>query len=238
LVAHAVRVRVLLLEDDRRLGPLVTRGLRAEGHAVDPATGIEEARWLATENEYDVLVFDIVVPDGDGLDLCAELRQAGNWTPCLLLTARSAVPDRVRGLDVGADDYLVKPFAFDELLARMRAVSRRAPVARPSVIEVGGLRIDPASRLVTVNGTPVELHGREYAILELLARRPGIVIDRATIMAHVWDWAYEGASNVVDVHVHGIRTRLGEHAGCPVIETIRGVGYVLQPAPAPTGGRP
>jgi two-component system, OmpR family, response regulator len=225
-------MRVLLLEDDRRLGPLVSRGLRAEGYAVDPATSIEDARWLAHENEYDVLVFDIVVPDGDGLDLCAELRAAGNWTPCLLLTARNAVADRVRGLDVGADDYLVKPFAFEELLARMRAIGRRGPIPRPTVIEVGHLRIDPAGHEVTVDGHHVDVPGREYALLELLARRAGTVLDRGTILEHVWDWAYEGASNVVDVHVHGLRARLAAHPNAPVIDTIRGAGYVLRPGSA------
>jgi two-component system, OmpR family, response regulator len=221
-------VRVLLLEDDRRLGPLVARGLRTEGHAVDPAGTIEEARWLAGQNDYDVMVFDIVVPDGDGMDLCAELRAAEDWTPCLLLTALDAVADRVRGLDVGADDYLVKPFAFDELLARLRAVGRRGPVPRPAVIEVGGLRIDPATRHVTVAGAPVEVLGREFAILELLARHAGTVVERATILEHVWDWAYDGASNVVDVHVHNLRARLAGYPGAPAIETVRGVGYLLR----------
>ncbi len=199
---------------------------------MDPATTIEDARWLAHEHPYDILVFDIVVPDGDGLDLCAELREAGDWTPCLLLTARDAVADRVRGLDVGADDYLVKPFAFEELLARMRAIVRRGPVPRPTVIEVGHLRIDPAGREVTVDGERVDVPAREYAVLELLARRAGTVLDRGTILEHVWDWAYEGASNVVDVHVHGLRTRLAAHPNAPVIDTIRGAGYVLRPGSA------
>jgi two-component system OmpR family response regulator len=225
-------MRVLLLEDDLRLGPLVTRGLRAEGHAVDPATSIEDARWLATQNEYDVLVLDIVLPDGDGMDLCAELRASGNWTPCLLLTARSAVADRVRGLDVGADDYLVKPFAFEELLARVRSIGRRGAVPRPAVIEVGRLRIDPAGREVTVDGAAVDVPGRDFALLELLARRAGSVLDRETILEHVWDWAYDGASNVVDVHIHGLRSRLAAHPGAPVIETVRGAGYVLRADPA------
>jgi two-component system, OmpR family, response regulator len=220
----------MLLEDDRRLGPLVTRGLRTEGYAVDPATTIEEARWLATENEYDALILDLVVPDGDGIDLCAELRSAENWTPCLLLTARDAVEDRVNGLDAGADDYLVKPFAFEELLARVRAIIRRGPVPRPTVLEVGSLRIDVAGRAATIDGSSVVVAGREFALLELLARRVGTVVDRATILEHVWDWAYDGTSNVVDVHVHGLRCRLAEHRGAPTIETVRGAGYVLRPA--------
>ena len=226
-------MRVLLLEDDARLGPLVTRGLREAGHAVDPATTVEEARWLAGENTYDVLVLDIMVPDGDGLDLTAELRAAGNWTPCLLLTARDAVADRVRGLDVGADDYLVKPFAFDELLARMRAIGRRGPVPRPVALQVGALRVDPARREVTVRGEPVPVSAREFALLELLARRSGQVLDRATILEHVWDWAYDGASNVVDVHVHGLRSKLAGFAGAPAIDTVRGAGYVLRTTAEP-----
>jgi two-component system OmpR family response regulator len=227
-------MRVLLLEDDLRLGPLLARGLRAAGHAVDPAAGVEDARWLASVNEYDVLVLDIVVPDGDGMSLCAELRAAGNWTPCLLLTALDGVADRVRGLDVGADDYLVKPFAFEELLARMRAVGRRGPVPRPVTIEVGSLRVDPAAREVTVAGRQVPVSSREFALLELLARRAGQVLDRATILEHVWDWAYEAGSNVVDVHVHGLRAKLAAYPGAPAIETVRGAGYVLR-APVVAG---
>jgi two-component system, OmpR family, response regulator len=227
-------MRVLLLEDDRRLGPLVTRGLRAEGHAVDPATTIEEARWLATENHYDVLVLDIMVPDGDGLALCEELRAAGDWTPCLFLTARDAVADRVRGLDVGADDYVVKPFAFEELVARMRAIARRGPLPRPTIVSVGGLRVDPARREVTVDGAPMEVSSREFSLLELFARHADLVLDRTTILERVWDWAYDGASNVVDVHVHGLRTKLALHPGAPSIDTVRGAGYVLRgPAASP-----
>ncbi len=226
-------MRVLLLEDDTRLGPLVTRGLRAEGHAVDPTATVEEARWLATENGYDVLVLDIVVPDGDGLALCGELRAAGNWTPCLLLTARDGIADRVRGLDVGADDYLVKPFAFPELLARMRAIARRGPTPRPAVLQVGHLCVDPARRAASVDGEAMTLSAREFGILELLARRAGEVLDRATILEHIWDWAYDGASNVVDVHMHALRSKLAVHPNAPAIVTVRGAGYVLQADPAP-----
>jgi two-component system OmpR family response regulator len=227
-------MRVLLLEDDARLGPLLTRGLRAEGHAVDCVTTTEEARWLAGENGYDVLVLDIVLPDGDGLSLTSALRAAGNWTPTLLLTARDAIADRVRGLDVGADDYLVKPFAFEELLARMRALERRVPAPRPTAIEVGALRVDPARRVVTVGGTRVPVSAREFAVLELLARRADEVLDRSTILEHVWDWAYDGASNVVDVHIHALRSKLSGFSGAPVIETVRGAGYVLRGAPLDT----
>jgi two-component system OmpR family response regulator len=223
-------MRILLLEDDARLGPLLARGLRAEGYAVDPAATVEDARWLAGENAYDVLVLDIMLPDGDGMTLTAHLRDAGNWTPTLLLTARDAVADRVRGLDVGADDYLVKPFAFEELLARLRALERRAPAPRPAAVQVGALRVDPARREVTVEGRRVPVSAREFALLELLARRADQVLDRGTILEHVWDWAYDGVSNVVDVHIHALRSKLAEFPGAPAIETVRGAGYVLRTA--------
>ena len=221
-------MRLLLLEDDGRLGPLVAGGLRTEGHAVDHATTIEDARWLATENRYDVLVLDVMIPEGDGFELCRELRAAGNWTPCVMLTARDAIPDRVRGLDVGADDYLVKPFAFDELLARLRALQRRGAPPRPAVLTVDTLAVDPASREAWVDGALVPLSTREFALLELFARHPGEVLDRTTILERVWDWAFESASNVVDVHVHSLRTKLGLHQDAPTIETVRGAGYVLR----------
>ena len=229
-------MRMLLLEDDARLGPLLTRGVRAAGHAVDPASTIEEARWLASVNPYDVLVLDVLVPDGDARDLLGELRAAGNWTPCLLLTALGDTGDRVRGLDVGADDYVVKPFELDELLARLRAVGRRGPVPRPTSLRVGRLVVDPAARRATVDGDPVALSALEFTLLELFARREGEVLDRGAILDHVWDWAYEGASNVVDVHVHALRTKLAAFPGAPAIETVRGAGYVLR-APAVQAAR-
>jgi two-component system OmpR family response regulator len=230
---HAV-MRVLLLEDDARLGPLLARGLRGAGHAVDLAETVEDARWLASVNPYEVLVLDVVVPDGDARDLVAELRAEGNWTPCLLLTALGGTDDRVRGLDVGADDYVVKPFELDELLARMRAVGRRGPTPRPTSLQVGRLVVDPAARRATVAGAAVPLSSLEFALLELLARRQGEVLDRAAIRDHVWDWAYEAGSNVVDVHVHALRAKLAAFPGAPPIETVRGAGYVLRtPGPGP-----
>ena len=221
-------MRMLLLEDDARLGPLLVRGLRGAGHAVDPSATLEEARWLASVNPYDVLVLDILVPDGDARNLVAELRAAGNWTPCLLLTALGDTGDRVHGLDVGADDYVVKPFELDELLARIRAVGRRGPVPRPASLRVGELLVDPAARSASVAGSAVPLSALEYALLELLARHAGEVLDRSAILDHVWDWAYEGASNVVDVHVHALRAKLAPFPGAPAIETVRGAGYVLR----------
>jgi two-component system OmpR family response regulator len=221
-------MRLLLLEDDARLASLLRRGLQAEGHAVDVAASVEDGRWLSTENPYDALVFDVMLPDGDGFSLCAEIRRAGVWTPVLMLTARDAVIDRVRGLDVGADDYLVKPFAFAELTARLRALTRRAAPERPTILTAGRLTIDPAARAVEVDGRVVSLSPREYSLLELFVRRAGEVLTRGDIIEKVWDWAYDGTSNVVDVYVRYLRTKLAAHPSAPRIETARGVGYVLR----------
>ena len=225
-----MNMRLLLLEDDARLAGLLRRGLQAEGHAVDLAASVEDGRWLATENPYDALVFDVMLPDGDGFALCADIRRAGIWTPVLMLTARDAVSDRVRGLDVGADDYLVKPFAFAELTARLRALARRGAPERPTILAAGTLTIDPASRVVEVDGRPVSLSAREYALLELFVRRAGDVLTRTEIIERVWDWAYDGTSNVVDVYVRYLRAKLAPHLSAPRIETARGVGYVLRVA--------
>jgi two-component system OmpR family response regulator len=221
-------MRLMLLEDDIRLAGLLQRGLRAEGHAVDVAARVEDGRWLATENPYDALVFDVMLPDGDGFALCAEIRRAGIWTPVLMLTARDAIGDRVRGLDVGADDYLVKPFAFAELTARLRALVRRGAPERPTILSAGTLTVDPATRAVEVNGRPLSLSPREHALLELFVRRAGDVLTRTEIIERVWDWAYDGTSNVVDVYVRYLRAKLAAHPSAPRIETARGVGYVLR----------
>ena len=221
-------MRLLLLEDDIRLAGLLQRGLRAEGHAVDVAALVEDGRWLATENPYDALVFDVMLPDGDGFALCAEIRRAGIWTPVLMLTARDAIGDRVRGLDVGADDYLVKPFAFAELTARLRALVRRGAPERPTILSAGTLTVDPATRAVEVDGRPLSLSPREHALLELFVRRAGDVLTRTEIIERVWDWAYDGTSNVVDVYVRYLRAKLAAHPSAPRIETARGVGYVLR----------
>jgi two-component system OmpR family response regulator len=221
-------MRLLLLEDDVRLSSLLQRALRAEGYAVDPVASIEDARWMATENSYDTFVFDVMVPDGDAYSLSEELRARGIWTPILMLTARSAVEDRVRGLDAGADDYLGKPFAFSELAARIRSLTRRGPQARPVVVRVGALVIDPAAHRVSVAGQTVPLSTKEFALLELLARRADRVITRTEVLDHVWDWAYDGTSNVVDVYIRYLRNKLAQHRDAPPIETVRGVGYVLR----------
>jgi two-component system OmpR family response regulator len=221
-------MKILLLEDDVRLAGLITRGLRRDGNAVDTAGTVEDARWLATESVYDVLVIDVMLPDGDGFALCRELRAGGNWTPVLLLTARDAIDDRVRGLDVGADDYLVKPFAFAELFARLRALARRGSTERPNVLTSGDLRLDPATREVSVGPEAVSLAGREFALLEYFLRHEGEVLTRARIIDEVWDWAFEGTPRIIDVYVRALRARLGRGTRRPRIETIRGVGYALR----------
>lgn len=225
-------MKVLLLEDDVRLAGLITRGLRRDGNAVDPAGTVEDARWLASESVYDVLVLDVMLPDGDGFGLCRELRSQGNWTPVLLLTARDAIDDRVRGLDVGADDYLVKPFAFAELFARLRALARRGSSERPSVLASGDLRLDPATRQVSVGGTWLALAGREFALLEYFLRHENEVLTRSRIIDEVWDWAFEGTPRIIDVYVRSLRARLGRGPETPRIETLRGVGYALRSPPA------
>lgn len=233
-------MKVLLLEDDVRLAGLITRALRRDCNAVDTAGTVEDARWLATESVYDVLVLDVMLPDGDGFSLCRELRAANNWTPVLLLTARDAIDDRVRGLDVGADDYLVKPFAVAELFARLRALVRRGSTHRPNVLASGDLRLDPATREVLVRGSTVSLAGREFALLEYFLRHENEVLTRSRIIDEVWDWAFEGTPRIVDVYIRILRNRLGRGHGTPRIETIRGVGYALRPVSshaAPAGAR-
>jgi DNA-binding response OmpR family regulator len=226
-------MKVLLLEDDIRLAGLIARGLRRDGNAVDPAATVEDARWLAAESVYDVLVLDVMLPDGDGFGLCRELRSSGNWTPVLLLTARDAIDDRVRGLDVGADDYLVKPFAFAELFARLRALARRGSTERPNVLASGDLRLDPATREVSVGRESLSLAGREFALLEYFLRHEGEVLTRSRIIDEVWDWAFEGTPRIIDVYVRALRARLGRGTGTPRIETIRGIGYAFRrPNPA------
>jgi two-component system OmpR family response regulator len=221
-------VRLLLLEDDTRLCGLLVRGFRAEGYAIDVAGTVEEARWLATENPYDVQIFDVMLPDGDGFTLCQQLRQQGNWTPVLMLTARDSVNDRVRGLDAGADDYLVKPHSFAELAARVRALVRRGRPERPAVLKVGGLSLDPATHSVVADGIPVALSPKEFALLELFMRHTDRVLSRGDILDHVWDWAYDGTSNVIDVYVRYLRQKIGDGPSLPRIDTVRGVGYALR----------
>lgn len=221
-----------MLEDDQRLRSVVVRGLQRSGHTVDAAATVEEARWFISETSHDVLIFDVMLPDGDGFTLCREVRAAGNWSPILMLTARDAIGDRVRGLDVGADDYLVKPFAFAELEARLRALDRRGLSDRATTIIVGELEVDPAAHRATVGSRDLGLKGRQFSLLEFFARRADEVLTRAQILDQVWDWAFDGDPRIIDVYVRSLRRALGPDPKAPRIETVRGVGYVLRPVRA------
>ncbi|HKZ75707.1 MAG TPA: response regulator transcription factor [Actinomycetota bacterium] len=232
-------MRVLVVEDEAKMAGLLKRGLEEEGYAVDTAGDGREALWLATENHYDVIVLDVMLPDLDGFEVCRRLRDAGRWSPVLMLTARDAVPDRVSGLDAGADDYLTKPFSFAELLARVRALVRRGTAERPPVLAAGDLTLDPATRRVARGDASIELTAKEFALLEFLMRYPGEVLSRTRLIEHVWDFAYEGDSNVVDVYVRYLREKVDRPFGTDSIETVRGAGYRLreerEDAPADPG---
>lgn len=223
-------MKVLLLEDDARLAALITRGLTRAGHVVDVAGTIAEARWTIAESEHAVYILDVMLPDGDGFDLCRDLRADRNWTPVLMLTARDAVSDRVRGLDVGADDYLVKPFAFAELEARLRALDRRGATERPTAIVVGELTLDPAAHRVAIGGAELTLTARQFSLLEFFAKRADQVLSRPQILDQVWDWAFDGDPRIVDVYVAALRRLLEQHRRGPQIETVRGKGYRLRAA--------
>ncbi len=221
-------MHVLVVEDDLKMAGLLRRGLEHEGYAVDVVGTGAEALWAAEELTIDAVVLDVMIPSPDGFEVCRQLRRSGRWMPVLLLTARDSISDRVTGLDAGADDYLVKPFAFDELFARLRALLRREPGERPVVLEVGDLRLDPASKVVHRGDVEVELSAKELALLELFMRHPDEVLSRTQILDHVWDFAFEGTSNVVDVYVRYLREKLDRPFGRHSIETVRGHGYRLR----------
>jgi two-component system, OmpR family, response regulator len=221
-------VRVLVVEDDARMAAAIRRGLRYEGIVVDLAAGGEEALRLVGATDYDAVLLDVMLPDLDGFETCRRLRAQGAWLPVIMLTARDAVEDRVRGLDGGADDYLTKPFSLAELLARIRALARRGPVERPAVLEVGDLRLDPATREVWRGGRQVELSAREFALLETFMRRPGQVLTQLQLLESAWDLGYEMRSNVVEVYVRYLREKIDRPFGVASLETVRGVGYRLR----------
>jgi two-component system OmpR family response regulator len=225
-------MRLLVVEDEVKMAGLLKRALDEEGYAVDVTGSGEEALWLGTENPYDAIVLDLMLPDLDGFAVCRGLRERGRWTPVLMLTARDAVRERVAGLDAGADDYLTKPFSLAELLARLRALIRRGAIERPAVLRVGDLRLDPAARSVSRDGHAIELTAKEYALLEFFMRHPGEVLTRTRLIEHVWDFAYEGDSNVVDVYVRYLRNKVDRPFGRDSIETVRGSGYRLRSEPA------
>ena len=221
-------MRALVVEDGSKMAALLRRGLQEEGFAVDVAATGEDGVWLGSENEYDVVLLDVMLPDVDGFEVCRRLRASDRWAPILMLTARDGIRDRVAGLDAGADDYLTKPFSFDELFARVRALLRRGPSERPPVLAVGDLSLDPSTRRITRGDTEIELTPKEFGLLELFLRHPGEVLSRTRILEHVWDFAYDGDSNVVDVYVRYLREKVDRPFGRRSIETIRGVGYRLR----------
>ena len=221
-------MRVLIVEDEIRMASLIRRGLTIEGLAADVAATGEDALWRAQAHDYDAIVLDVMLPGLDGFETCRRLRADGIWTPVIMLTARDSVQDRVAGLDTGADDYLVKPFAFAELLARLRALVRRGDLERPAVLEVGDLTLDPGRRAVRRGGVEIHLSAKEFALLETFMRRPGEVLSRLHLLEHAWDFAYENRSNVVDVYIRRLRRKIDEPFARRTLETVRGGGYRLR----------
>jgi two-component system, OmpR family, copper resistance phosphate regulon response regulator CusR len=220
-------LRLLLVEDEPDAAAMLAKGLREESYAVDVAPDGERALESAFVNDYDLIILDVMLPGRDGFAVCRELRAGGAAAPVLMLTARDAVEDRIAGLDTGADDYLTKPFDFDELLARVRALLRRGPALRPAVLEVADLTIDTRARRVSRAGREIDLTGKEYALLEYLARRAGEVVSRADMAEHVWDENYDPFSKVIEVFIQRLRRKIDEGRGVKLIRTRRGEGYVL-----------
>jgi len=221
-------MRVLIVEDELRMASLIRRGLMSEGLAADVAVRGADALWMAEAHDYDAVLLDVMLPDVDGFEVCRRLRAAGVWAPVLMLTARDSVEDRVAGLDSGADDYLVKPFSFAELLARLRALARRGDGERPAVLVVDDLRLDPATRDVVRGSTPIQLTAKEFALLETFMRRAGEVLSRLHLLEHAWDFAYDNRSNIVDVYVRRLRRKIDEPFERSSLETVRGAGYRLR----------
>jgi two-component system OmpR family response regulator len=225
-------MRILVAEDSLKMSALLRKGLEREGYAVDAVRDGTEAIWMATENTYDALVLDVVLEgDGapvDGFEVCRALRDAGRWMPVLMVTARDGVADRVRGLDVGADDYLPKPFSFEELLARLRALIRRGSPERPNVLAVGDLLLDPAAHDVRRGDRRIELTRTEFALLEYLMRNEGRALSRTELVEHVWDFAYDGDPRIVNVYVRSLREKIDRPFGRSSLETVRGIGYRMQ----------
>ena len=221
-------MRVLIVEDKVKLAGQLWRTLRGEGVAADVAVNGEDALWMAAGTSYDVVVLDVMLPGIDGFETIRRLRDQGDWAPVLMLTARASLEDRVAGLDSGADDYLTKPFELAELSARLRALVRRRPAERPAVLEVGGLRLDPASHRVWRDGSEIELAERPFVLLETFMRRPGVTLSRFMLLESAWDQSYELRSNIVDQHVRALRDRIDRPFGVESIETVRGRGYRLR----------
>ncbi|MGQ0520014.1 MAG: response regulator transcription factor [Actinomycetota bacterium] len=221
-------MRVLVVEDEKRLASGLKKGLEAEGFAVDVALDGTDGLWQAREHPYDVIVLDIMLPGINGFRICSSLREEGNWTPILMLTAKDGEWDQAEALDSGADDYLVKPFSYVVLLARLRALVRRGAPARPVVLAAGDLTLDPATRRVQRGGNPVHLTPREFSVLEFLLRQPGDVASKREILDRVWDYDFEGDPNIVEVYIRRLRHKVDERFGRASIETVRGAGYRLR----------
>jgi two-component system OmpR family response regulator len=227
-------VRVLVVEDEPRMAALLVRGLTEDGYRVEVAGDGADALWRLGEFSYDAVVLDLMLPGVDGIEVCRRLRERRMWVPVLMLTARDSVDDRIRGLDAGADDYLTKPFSFGELGARIRALIRRGATDRPTTVEVGDLRLDPAAHRAWRGETPLELSVKEFALLQLFLRHPDEVLTRSRILEQVWDFAYDGGSNVVDQYVSYLRRKIDRPFGVDQLETVRGMGYRLRAVAAAT----
>jgi len=227
-------MKILVVEDEERVAQFIQKGLKEEGHAVDVAYDGEDGGFLAEVNDYDLIILDLMLPKKNGLQTCKEIRDHGVNTPVLMLTARDSVEDKVRGLDAGADDYLAKPFAFEELLARVRALLRRQSESKTPTLKIADLELDPMSRQVTRSGKAIRLTTKEYALLEYLLRNPKKVLSRTLIGEHVWDMNFDPESNVIDVYVSHLRTKVDKGFEPPLIHTLRGQGYILSDDAPPT----
>jgi two-component system OmpR family response regulator len=221
-------MRVLIVEDEVKMAGLIRRGLREEGLAADVAAKGEDATWMAGATAYDAIVLDVMLPGMDGFETVRALREDGVWSPVLMLTARDAVEDRIAGLDGGADDYLTKPFSFGELLARLRALTRRGAIEHPTVLSAGNLHLDPAGHRVWRGDVEIELTSKEFMLLEAFLRRPAQVLSRFALLERAWDYEYENRSNVIDVYVRYLRDKIDRPFGVESIETVRGAGYRLR----------
>jgi heavy metal response regulator len=221
-------MRILIIEDEKKVAGFLKNGLKEEGYAVDDAYDGQAGFDLAVENEYDMIILDLMLPGLDGITLCKKLREQGNHTPILMLTAREAVKDRVIGLDAGADDYMTKPFAFEELLARVRVILRKRPVTQELKLEIGNLVLDLITHKVRRGGDEIELTTKEYALLEFLMRNAGTIVTRTMISEHVWDINFETFTNVIDVYINYLRNKIDRDHDEKLIHTVRGRGYVLK----------
>jgi heavy metal response regulator len=220
-------MKILVVEDEERVAHFIQKGLKEEGHAVDISHDGEDGGFLAEVNDYDLILLDVMLPKKNGITVCREIRDRGVTTPVLMLTARDSVEDRVRGLDAGADDYLVKPFAFEELLARVRALLRRQSDSKTPTLQLADLELDPITRMVTRGGKPIRLTTKEYALLEYLLRNPNKVLSRTLIGEHVWDMNFDPESNVIDVYISHLRNKIDKGHDIPLLHTMRGQGYIL-----------